>query len=223
MLNYESLKRSEKEMFNSFFKYFKHTISMHENFICLLKKHNNVDASKIFELIKKQEKKSNLLFSKLLDEFMWILQKESPIAKDLRKIISLISSLYDLERMCDYVDRFAKFINKYQQSLVDEQIDSFLIMENIIYQTFNDVLVALETKKAKIIYPQIHNTIVNCSNISRKELDKFHNMNFSNDLYTSFEFVSVWKTFDRTLDHLENIVENFIYMSNYKFWFEKEK
>ncbi|ACF07583.1 phosphate transport system regulatory protein PhoU [Metamycoplasma arthritidis] len=220
MINYLSLQTSEKNAFDLLFAYFDHMLLMHKNFYLYLKMHHDHETDetkeKQYKKIKRLEKKSNATFSQLLDEYTWTIQKENPLSKHLRRLISLISSLYDLERMCDYIDRFSKFINSYFLQLDTEHFASFMKVESFIEKILAETKQELLNKNSTSIYKKVKIAIRNCNELCHIELEIFSKQK------TNFEFASIWKCFDRTLDHLENIIENFLFMKNKNFWFEKD-
>ncbi|MCF0227672.1 MAG: PhoU family transcriptional regulator, partial [Malacoplasma sp.] len=101
-INYSMTKESEKILRKAFFNFYDHVYDSWKKLSDTYKRHEDIsdlDLEKFFLY----EDKSNSLEAEMLEECIWHISRNTPVASHLRFIISIIYSISDLERMADYV------------------------------------------------------------------------------------------------------------------------
>lgn len=210
MINYNQLKQDEKEIINRFKQFLNHVMHFYEETFNEFIHNKNCELA-FYESIDIDKK--NIGFCRdILDDCIWFIQRNEPRANHLRLIVAIINSLNDIKRISSYTVTLSKYyykrINDIDEQTVKviaeigtltiksshslcniiEQFD-FVDMKKKANKIFDDYI----EKYKKMFYDSIHSTL---------ETSKKTNTKFIANL------VVVLKNFDRTIDHLMNIIEN---------------
>lgn len=229
-VNYSVTKASEKELKNEFFKYYKHVFKSWNLLADVLEEKNTIelkDLEKFFEL----EEKSNKFKAYILDQCIWNISRNQPLATHLRFLIAIIYSINDLERMADYVIGSARYLYSFKVEtkaainlLVKAMRSSILTVDKLVKLLKNRMNIKKNYIRA------YHNT-VKLRTTYREEYNKLlkslSNMMFKQDTVQDVTdimtgFAMIMKYTERNVDHAVNIVENFIYIRNADFFFDKK-
>ncbi len=226
--NYSIIKESEKELSKHFFVFYNHVYRSWKKLDDLLTKNmkiNDFDLEDFFKL----EKQSNEYEAELLDECIWNISSNQPMASHLRYLISIIYSISDLERMADYVIANAKFINSHKidtkiiQLLKEAIHASLVIMNKIVQQLKNKDNIKkhwITTYRKTIQYKNEFTTVY--SEIIKKMSSILFHQKRSKEITEILNgSLLVLKNNERNIDHAINLVENFIYIRNFDFFHNK--
>ncbi len=201
--NYQLVKTSEKDLTQHFLKFYNHVRNEWKKLISILKENKTI-SDENYKMFKRMENKSNHMEADILDESIWSISRNQPVANHLRFVISVIYSISDLERMADYVINCVNIIR--QNKLTSLAIGIILNAFKLSYICMEKIFKLLETKE-KIKVDPIYayhqaNIVMNYYRIEYKEILK--------DKYA-----------ERNVDHAVNILENFIYVRESNFFFNK--
>ena len=161
----------------------------------------------------------------ILNETIWSISRNQPVANHLRFAVSIIYSISDLERMADYVMNSINIIknNNFNEEVLDIIKDAY----KLSYDCMNNLLKTLTTKdKIKIdaaLAYKLANKTLNDYRIKHKDITKrlskvIFDKNTPKQIDEILSSVSIIiKYSERNIDHAVNIIENFIYVreSNY--------
>lgn len=222
MSNYEILKSSEKELHNSFMKYCDHVYEMWKMILKIST--NSKNNAQTFEAIQKMEEQSNHLEASIQDDCIWAISKNQPFANHLRYIIAVLNSIKDLERMADYAYSASRFFEK--RAVNDEVKLLIHNLTNDAIKTMKKVFDSLKSKPAIETY-KITKT---SHEIFRKEykdmIDKLVLLikdNSPKEVAAMFHGgIIVLKHVERLIDHLANVSENFVFIKQSDFFFDKQ-
>ncbi len=228
--NYGLVRMSERELTQNLLKFYKHVKKSWMNLISILTQKTNISGEN-YKMFQKKESKSNHMEANILNESIWSISRNQPVANHLRFVISIIYSISDLERMADYIMDIANIIrqNKFNKEAISVIRESL----KLSYACMNSLLRNLETKDKIKIDPnfayKLANKVLNFYRIKYKEINKkLSNIIFDKnspkqieDILTSISIITKYS--ERNVDHAVNILENFIYVRESNFFFSKHK
>lgn len=222
--NYVLVRTSEKELTQKLLKFYRHVKKSWSNLITLISKHTKI-TNNIYKQFQTNENKSNHMEADILNETIWSISRNQPVANHLRFAVSIIYSISDLERMADYVMNSINIIknNNFNEEVLDIIKDAY----KLSYDCMNNLLKTLTTKdKIKIdaaLAYKLANKALNDYRIKHKDITKrlskvIFDKNTPKQIDEILSSVSIIiKYSERNIDHAVNIIENFIYVreSNY--------
>lgn len=222
--NYVLVRISEKELTQKLLKFYRHVKKSWSNLITLISKHTKI-TNNIYKQFQTNENKSNHMEADILNETIWSISRNQPVANHLRFAVSIIYSISDLERMADYVMNSVNIIknNNFNEEVLDIIKDAY----KLSYDCMNNLLKTLTTKdKIKIdaaLAYKLANKALNDYRIKHKDITKrlskvIFDKNTPKQIDEILSSVSIIiKYSERNIDHAVNIIENFIYVreSNY--------
>lgn len=222
--NYVLVRISEKELTQKLLKFYRHVKKSWSNLITLISKHTKI-TNNIYKQFQTNENKSNHMEADILNETIWSISRNQPVANHLRFAVSIIYSISDLERMADYVMNSINIIknNNFNEEVLDIIKDAY----KLSYDCMNNLLKTLTTKdKIKIdaaLAYKLANKALNDYRIKHKDITKrlskvIFDKNTPKQIDEILSSVSIIiKYSERNIDHAVNIIENFIYVreSNY--------
>lgn len=230
MINYELTKQSEENIKNNFNDFFIHVVSEWTYFYNALKATGKITFERI-QKIYKLEDRANQYSVDILDECIWHISKYQPMGSHLRFIISIISSTSDLERMADHVIGAAKII--YNHPTMDKKAISLLVKAiNVSITYVKRLQVYLNKEKeykanVKTFYEKVAN-VENEYQLQYKaitvELSKilYDHSTPAQIVETMNGVAMILKYTERNVDHIVNIIENFIYIHESDFFIQKQ-
>lgn len=209
---YLILKNDEKKIFETFTNQFKVFINELENVCDKFK--NDYDFEKLFEESLAYDKKNIVINNDIIDECVWLIQKNEPRANHLRFFISLINSCNNLKRTSAYIVNFAKFYRKQNKYITktykDEITQLFEITINYInklFNIFNEFPVEINEDEYNETF---HQFLKEYKKISSKLVSDTINCDKKLDPNFITSIVIVIKNFDRYLDTTIYIIDNFL-------------
>ena len=226
--NYQLVKTSEKDLTQHFFKFYNHVRNEWKKLISILKENKTI-SDENYKMFKRMENKSNHMQADILDESIWSISRNQPVANHLRFVISVIYSISDLERMADYVINCVNIIR--QNKLTNHAIGIILNAFKLSYNCMEKIFKLLQTKeKIKVdpicAYHQA-NIVMNYYRTEYKDILKdlseiIYDKNTPQQIETILSSISIIvKYAERNVDHAVNILENFIYVRESNFFFNK--
>lgn len=208
---YLVLKSDEKKIYETFTSQFSGFINELE--VVLKKFNDNYDCEKLFEEELEYDRKNIVIVNDIVDECIWLIQKNEPRANHLRFFISVINSCNHLKRTSAYIVNFAKFyrkqnkhINKKYKSEISELFKVTIKYLKIMFGYFKNFPVKInESEYSQTFdmflkeYKKLSSQIVSDTIKLEKKLDP--------DFISAV--VIVVKNFDRYLDLTLYIIDNF--------------
>lgn len=217
--NYFSLKFNEDELMKKFCKYWKHAIWMYEMLNESFRWYHSEQKRDAFsDDILKLENQSNKMRAELIDDAIWAISKNQPHASHLRFVVAIISSSFDLERICDYANNIRKFL-----VLSD-------ISDDYVLHIITNIMSLVTKKNSEIFLFFVKNSAIESYEFAKKQKTDFKNLfqkyvkkikkifnEISVDLFV--ELILVLKYIERTIDHVIDIVQKFVYIKKHNFFF----
>lgn len=183
-----------------------------ENLVDMIENENN----SIVNIIKENEERLNNLELILENKFIEFIATESPVAHDLRKIVSSIKIVSHLERIGDYALHVAKKSAKISPKNIKLFHARVLKMVQTLIQMLHETLDAYS-----------HNDVHKAEQAAQMDdiIDTEHKM-FLNDVFQHISLPGNEKEFARALnlgrslerlgDHITNICEWIVYAEEFK-------
>lgn len=189
------------------------TIDMYKNTVKALKENDKELALKII----KRDSVINELNDEINNEAVILIAKQSPVAIDLRTIITIIKISTEIERIADYTKNISNYILAFNtsncegiQSLNNEFIKAISILTNMINKTM-DAYKNESLEDAKIA-ATLDDEI---DNIYKSNLKKFvqgiKKTENEQEIDQYLQAIMVNKHLERAGDHVTNIVEEVMY------------
>ena len=226
--NYELVKTSEKDLTQHFFKFYRHVRNEWKKLIDTLKESKTI-SDECYKTFKKMENKSNHMEADILDESIWSISRNQPVANHLRFVISIIYSISDLERMADYVINCVNIIR--QNKLTNRAVEIILDAFKLSYACMEKIFGLLETREKIKVDPVAAyyqaNLVMNNYRKQHKEILKdlseiMYGKNTPEQIEIILSSISIIvKYAERNVDHTVNILENFVYVKESNFFFNK--
>jgi len=160
-----------------------------------------------------------------MDDCVWIISKNQPVANHLRFIIAVLNSIQDLERMADYIVSAAKFFLTHKK--LDKDINKLIItvLEKSI-STIAKIFDGMQAKSSIEAYEQTLSIQEEYSDFYNNELKKLAKIIKTKSVADIADILTgaviVLKHIERNVDHATNISENFVYIKQYDFFFSKK-
>ncbi|MBU5227508.1 phosphate signaling complex protein PhoU [Clostridium senegalense] len=189
------------------------TIEMYKNTVKALKENDKELSLKII----KKDSVINELNDEINNEAVILIAKQSPVAIDLRTIITIIKISTEIERIADYTKNISNYILAFNtsncegiQSLNNEFIKAISILTNMINKTM-DAYENESLEDAKIA-ATLDDEI---DNIYKSNLKKFvqgiKKTENEQEIDQYLQAIMVNKHLERAGDHVTNIVEEVMY------------
>lgn len=221
MPNYDVLKQSERELHESFMNYCEHICEMWKLISKISSKSKN--EIHIFETVHKMEEQSNHYEASIQDDCIWAISKNQPSANHLRYIIAILNSVKDLERIADYAYSASRFFEK--RSVSDDMRLLIHNLSNDAIKIMKKVFSSLKTKPVMDTYK----TTKSAHEIFKKEYKEMISklvvlikVQTPEEVATMFHGgIIILKHIERLIDHLTNISENFVFIKQSDFFFDK--
>lgn len=222
-MNYEIMKESEQELQKLFLQFCDHVLATWQYVSKCINREafSEADVKKLYGF----EDESNHLEVKIMDECIWTLSKNQPYANHLRYIIAILNSIKDLERIADLAKNTTKFFIKHKVSKEFRKIILNAVKAAIV--VMNKVFKSLHANTALESYQ----TWQGADNSFRKEYKelltsistalKKHSTKEIVDLFQGA--ILVIKHVERLVDHTGNIAENFMFIKQSNFFFDKQR
>lgn len=180
-------------------------ISMHEKLQKLYLSKNRVDA---LELIKSDNFINNME-EEINDIAISVFALLSPVASDLRKVITAIKIASELERIGDYAKNIASYIIRNDN--IDSTVEAYIMqMEEKVIEMLKAVIQSYEEKDVELAFEiperdkEIDMLIEGCYQTLEKEADQ-------QSLIIMLRGSQILRSIERAGDHTINICEHIIY------------
>lgn len=224
-INFDTLKSSEENLRKMFLKFYNHVLQSQDYLYKKFKVSKKLTPLQYAHIIA-NEKKANKMEAQILDETSWIISKDMPRAAHLRFLIAIIRSIKDLERMGDFVERVAT--NLQHQKNVDKDVQRWIcLLMKHSYNFSKEIYrnIASGAHQTKNYY--INRASSMFYEFSAKYREYFKTIGekifrSKKDLNQKVAIFTAIKHIERNADHAFNILENFIYISEPNFYFNKE-
>lgn len=220
--NYFMMKESEDQLLKGFNNYFAFVIKMNNSLLANLQKEEAnllIDEAKLsdqdYQVILYDSKKSQALYDDMLDDCMWVIQKNEPRAAHLRFVISIINSIRDLQKVGDYTAIIAKFFYKrhLNKPIYDNFIEAFVKTNqliNLIYQEFTTKRIEEFREDIDKLTGEYHqylkNKIRTCSLL-------YSETDLTLENKTLIDLIACFGALERSIEHLESVLRAFYYVN----------
>jgi phosphate transport system protein len=166
--------------------------------------------------------KTNNSCNELLEWITWTISKQQPLAKDLRFLVAIISSIRDFRRLSDYSHNISRHLIRFGFKEKNLQFIHDLCQEIIVLirkiraidinkeDNSEDVVSVIEYVSA---FRNLYNSSI-IDNIKVSIKDYSSDGDASKTLSAMFNF----KGLERAADHIANIVENMLYVETGSFF-----
>lgn len=228
--NYGLVRESERELTRNLLKFYRHVKNNWKDLISSLSKNTTI-SNEEYQKFQKDENKSNRMEADILNECIWSISRNQPVANHLRFAVSIIYSISDLERMADYIINSVNIIrqNNFNKEAISIIRESF----KLSYKCMSDLLKPLETKdKIKldtVSSYKLANNVLNYYRVEYKKINKglskiMFDKNSAEQIEKFLSSISIIiKYSERNVDHAVNILDNFVYVRESDFIFSNHK
>ncbi|MCV3728614.1 phosphate uptake regulator PhoU [Ureaplasma miroungigenitalium] len=208
--NYSMMKESQTELLDSFKKFYKRVLDNTVDLCDKLQK-QELTYKEIYNDALFKEEQVNLIYSDMIDECVWTIQKDQPRAGHLRFFISVINSVKDLERISDHNEIISEYFEEYNFS--DEERKHFLLAfeasnkilfdfyQHFLNNNFNSELVD-EIKRVRDQY-------LNDTNKKQMRTVYIDDNLTDEEMNSRVKLILMYRHIERNIDHAINILQNF--------------
>ncbi|HOV62297.1 MAG TPA: phosphate signaling complex protein PhoU [Spirochaetia bacterium] len=159
-----------------------------------------------------EDEKINALEMKIEDTCTQVIAQEQPVASDLRRIITVLKMVTQIERMGDHAVHIAKAVKNLAGETYMKPVVSLPIMADIATHMLHEVLTAF-----------VENDAEKAIEIAKRDdkIDKLHNgvmreiltymMQDPKNIGQSVQFIFISRYLERFGDHVTNISEWIVY------------
>ncbi|GAA5414881.1 hypothetical protein [Ureaplasma ceti] len=217
--NYAIMKQSEKELLNTFDTYLKDVLNIHNNLYAFLisqeqeqVKHlmNDEQYAKFEYSVEKASKN----YEDILDETMWMIQKNEPRASHLRFIISVIDSIKDVDRISSYVEILTNFFYKREvpDKVFNMFIDGYKQTNDLLMLIYNEFVEKSIEECREDISDSIREYHIYLKNKIRSCVLLFNDADLSIQNKTLIDLITCFGVLERMVEHVDNIIKAFYYI-----------
>ncbi|MDR0545801.1 MAG: hypothetical protein LBG49_02675 [Mycoplasmataceae bacterium] len=215
------MKQSKDEISNEFQNFCNHVYQTWEFIFNVIK--SKACGPKELEEIYRLEEISNHFEASIQDDCIWAISKNEPMANHLRYIVAIINSIKDLERIADYgVSAVRFFVNNSVSDDIRSIIQSIL---NDALKAMNKIFHAIHNKTAIDSYKEcqkIHADFKEKYNHIINKLSGILKRRSAEQIEKLFQgAIIIIKHIERIIDHCSNITENFMFIKESEFFFNK--
>ena len=219
MPNYLIMRESEKQLLDQITSYFQGVVQMHEDLFSYLNDDEEASENKWlndenYKSIIYENEKSHTIYDDILDDCMWVIQKNEPRASHLRFIVSLINSVKDLQRVSDYALSIAKFF--YKRSLSKQIHESFLEAYKQTVDLSKYICDEFTNKYVEEFREELANKVEEyhkyLKNKIRTSVLLYSETNLSLENKTLIDLIAGFGALERTIEHQENVIKAFYYI-----------
>lgn len=211
MTNYTNLKLEEREIMEHFKVFLNEVIEFYEDQLKAYIQHKDCEA--FFEKAIDTDKRNLRKSYDLLDECIWFIQKNEPRANHLRLIIAIINSLNDIKRISKYTLAFSNFYFKEGEDRNDFIVGKIEQLGHLSVATMKslyELIIEFEldkiSERAKKIF---ENFILEYKEKYVNSINESIHLHNGNTRFIARTIIVV-KNFDRSVDHVMNIIENML-------------
>ena len=220
-INYDLLKKSEENLKKIFFNYLNDAYVTHGKLITLMEKYrDNLDVEEDFKELTKREKQADLTQVDCFEELIWDLSKDQPMLSHLRWYISVLNSIGDIERICDYFFFMAVFFRN-NKNIPQKVVEKAISMNDELHFLFKGFLEEIKKSNVKKYYDKFKNLEKDykkyCDDEIKEMAISLKNYPYETIIKFSFELHSYY----RVIERLENILESFIFIHDTEFFRDK--
>ncbi len=158
----------------------------------------------------------DLLYEEIVDDAIWVITKQQPVASDLRKIVMTIKIATDYERVADFAVNIAKStirLNRKPEPVMKKTLENL----NRMYEVTNEMVINglkafidEDIQLAKKV-ADMDDEVDQLYGETIKELFKVNRSNPDNIDYVA-QLLFICRYLERTADHITNVAENVVYL-----------
>ena len=181
-------------------------IDMHENVIkALVERDTELELS-----IVRADERINLLEEEVNDQAVRALALLSPVASDLRRVITGIKVASELERIGDYAKNIASFLLK-NEHIDSAALDYAIAMQKNSIEMLRQAMVCYDQKDVEMAFeiPEMDKEI---ERLFKEMRENIKQRNDIDEIRNLFDVITMFRNIEREGDHITNICEHVIYM-----------
>lgn len=169
----------------------------------------NYDEEKV-RIIKKREKKVDKFDTKINRDCERFLAICTPVADDLRTIMTINNILPSVERISDVAEKIAKFSKKYPEKLDQELVDNLKLQQllaslNIMYDSALESFTENNTQKLHDVFVKDKEINRMYKDAKKKLIDSLGNSSEDNEKLVNL--LLIISKLERVGDHIKTIAE----------------
>lgn len=181
-------------------------IEMHQNVILAL---TNKDAELELNIVRSDER-VNLLEEEINDQAVRALALLSPVASDLRRVITGIKIASELERIGDYAKNIASFLLKNDH--IDSTVLNYAIaMQKNSIEMLEAAMECYAQKNVEMAF-EIPEMDIEMTRLFKEMRENIKSRNDIDEIKNLFDVIAMFRNIEREGDHITNICEHVIYM-----------
>lgn len=208
---YQSIKEDEKNIFKNFINCFEAILLEINDIYEKFKKQYN--SEKLFDEALKFDQQNILVTNDIIDDCVWLIQKNEPRANHLRFFIAIISSCNNLKRSSAYIVNFAKFYYKENEHINEHYLKEITKIFELTITHLNKLFNIINKWPIKIDQDACTKIFNDFLKIYKKYSNEIILNTIKHEKKISSKFISALviaiKNFDRYIDNTIYIIENF--------------
>ncbi|MCV3743379.1 phosphate uptake regulator PhoU [Ureaplasma sp. ES3154-GEN] len=208
--NYSMMKESQTELFDTFKNFYKRVLDNTQD-LCDKLMNKDLGYKEICNDAVFKEEQVNLIYSDLIDECVWTIQKDQPRAGHLRFFISVINSAKDLERISDHNEIISEYFEEYDFSEQEKIhfLNAFQASNQILYKFFD--LFTINNFNPEMVdeVKAIRDQYMNETNMKQMRTVYIHDELTDEEMNSRVKLILMYRHIERNIDHAINILQNF--------------
>lgn len=160
-----------------------------------------------------QDEEINSLEDRINDEAIWLIAKEQPVAKDLRRLVMTLKATNDIERIGDLAVNIAKSVIRIGDHPLPKEKEHILATSSVVQQMIDLVVDAYMTENIETAYEisRIDDQVDRQYGDSIEQL-LTHMTKHPDEISQITQLAFISRYLERAADHVTNIAEGIIYL-----------
>ncbi|SEQ41288.1 phosphate signaling complex protein PhoU [Piscibacillus halophilus] len=160
-----------------------------------------------------QDEKINAIEDEINDQAIWLIAKEQPVAKDLRRLVITLKVTNDIERIGDLAVNIAKSVIRIGTDTLPEEKQQILMTASVVEQMIDLVIEAYieENMETAFEISRIDDKVDHQYGSSIETL-LTHMTKHPDEISQITQLAFISRYLERAADHVTNIAEGIIYL-----------
>ncbi|WP_175615318.1 phosphate signaling complex protein PhoU [Piscibacillus halophilus] len=160
-----------------------------------------------------QDEKINAIEDEINDQAIWLIAKEQPVAKDLRRLVITLKVTNDIERIGDLAVNIAKSVIRIGTDTLPEEKQQILMTASVVEQMLDLVIEAYieENMETAFEISRIDDKVDHQYGSSIETL-LTHMTKHPDEISQITQLAFISRYLERAADHVTNIAEGIIYL-----------
>ncbi|MGP4070985.1 phosphate signaling complex protein PhoU [Piscibacillus sp. B03] len=155
----------------------------------------------------------NSIEDRINDDTIWLIAKEQPVAKDLRRLVMTLKATNDIERIGDLAVNIAKSVIRIGNNPLPIEKEHILATSSVVQQMIDLVIDAYMTEDIETAF-EISRIDDQVDQQYGESIEKLltHMTKHPNEISQITQLAFISRYLERAADHVTNIAEGIIYL-----------